>query len=201
MHKYTLQHKVAYIPTPAYLQDYWLPQHFIQYCQACHNYNKSWACPPFDFEPRAVLEHYPHTYILGTQVVFTAEFKAQVKQEKSAQTAGSAIMYEVRALLDKQLLALEKDTVSRAYYAGSCHLCPEQACTRSFNQPCRQPAYMRPSLEAFGFDIGKATSQLLNLELVWGAKGELPPYYILVSGWMTKKGDQAELLEKAINIS
>ena len=42
---------------------------------------------------------------------------------------------------------------------------------------------VRPSLEAFGFDIAKTLSELFNIELLWGKDGKLPEYLVLVSGF------------------
>ncbi len=52
-----------------------------------------------------------------------------------------------------------------------------------FGTPCRHPEKVRPSLEAFGFDIAKTLSELFNIELLWGKDGKLPEYLVLVSGF------------------
>lgn len=184
--KYTLKNTVTFIPTSQYLQEYSQPEKFIEFCKQCHRYSKSWACPPFSYDPIPLINTYPYTYIIGTQVCFTKEFRDQNQTVGKTKKAGSDVMFEVRALIDQELLRLEKEFAgTRSYYAGSCHLCPEESCTRKDNQPCRFPNLIRPSLEAFGFDIGKTTSQLLGLELKWSTDGSLPEYYILVSGLMS----------------
>ena len=193
--KYTLKHKVAYLATSDYLQNFWLPDHFIKYCKTCKNYLSSWACPPFDFNPLDQINPYPYTCIIGTQVIFSKEFKESVKERNNAIDAGNQIMFDVRKQLDHHLLALEKTALSRAFYAGSCHLCINEGCTKTLLKPCRYPSAMRPSLEAFGFDIAKTTSELLQLELQWGKNGSLPDYYILVSGWMSQNKIEPSQLE------
>ena len=64
-------------------------------------------------------------------------------------------------------------------FPGSCLLCP--SCTRTEGAPCLYPKKVRPSLEACGFDIGKTTTELLNIELKWGESGKMPEYITLVS--------------------
>ena len=56
-------------------------------------------------------------------------------------------------------------------------------CTRNCGTPCRHPEKVRPSLEAFGFDIAKTLAELFNIELLWGKDGKLPEYLVLVSGF------------------
>ncbi|MDE7458334.1 MAG: DUF2284 domain-containing protein, partial [Muribaculaceae bacterium] len=62
-----------------------------------------------------------------------------------------------------------------------CLHCPESQCTRKCGEPCRHPDKVRPSLEAFGFDIGRTLSELFNIKLLWGKNGVLPEYLVLVS--------------------
>ena len=68
-------------------------------------------------------------------------------------------------------------------YIGKCLHCPNNECTRNCGTPCRHPEKVRPSLEAFGFDIAKTLSELFNIELLWGKDGKLPEYLVLVSGF------------------
>lgn len=90
--------------------------------------------------------------------------------------------------LDPQLLRAEqREAPALALFAGNCHCCPNRQCTRIENKPCRYPTLIRPSLEAYGFDIAKTTATALGLELKWGKDGCLPPYFILVSGLMSSR--------------
>jgi predicted metal-binding protein len=58
-------------------------------------------------------------------------------------------------------------------------------CTRIKGKPCISPDKVRPSLESFGFDVSKTSLQLLNVEMKWSLEGVLPPYFVLVSGFLT----------------
>ena len=44
------------------------------------------------------------------------------------------------------------------------------------------PDKVRPSLEAFGFDMTRTLSELFGIELLWGKDGILPEYLVIVSG-------------------
>lgn len=184
---YTLRNHIAYIPTSEYINKYWEPDQFIKYCKTCKNYQTSWACPSFDYNPKDIIDQYKHSYIIGTQVIFTPEY-IEASKDQNIDTVSQQIMKEVRAVLDQQLLKVEQAYKgSLALFAGNCHWCPDRECTRVADQPCRHPELIRPSLEAYGFDIGQTTSKLLKLELKWGKDGTLPPYFILVSGMMSRE--------------
>ena len=44
------------------------------------------------------------------------------------------------------------------------------------------PAKVRPSLEAFGFDMSKTAKELLGLEIKWSDGVHIPEYLTLVCG-------------------
>ena len=54
-------------------------------------------------------------------------------------------------------------------------------CSRPDGMPCRHPRLMRCSLESWGFDLGRTTSELLGIDLEWSAKGKLPDSLTLVT--------------------
>ena len=119
----------------------------------------------------------------------------------------------------KRLLEKEAELHGMAFFAGTCMLCgdpcyPDDAlseqevlsgsgetcwrdgCTRRRGLPCRHPGKVRPSLEAFGFDLVNTARELFGIELQWGggkAGGDgyvtgghdsnivsVPEYYVLV---------------------
>lgn len=83
----------------------------------------------------------------------------------------------------KELLELEHRYGGRAFaYVGKCLYCPDSECARKCNRPCLHPDKVRPSLEAFGFDIARTLSELFGIELLWGKNDILPEYLVLVSG-------------------
>ena len=94
--------------------------------------------------------------------------------------AGQELMHRERSRLDKRLLALEEEYNGRAFYAGSCILCPWEECARRSGKACRYPSRIRRSLEACGFDLGRTTSELFGIEMKWSENRNLPEYLLLV---------------------
>ncbi len=68
-------------------------------------------------------------------------------------------------------------------YIGKCLHCNDGICTRKCGKACLHPEKVRPSLEAFGFDIEMTLKELFGIELLWGKDGKLPKYLVLVSGF------------------
>ena len=88
-----------------------------------------------------------------------------------------------RVRIEKELLEMERKYGGRGFaYVGKCLYCSGSECTRKRNRPCLHPDKVRPSLEAFGFDIGRTLSELFGIRLLWGKDGILPEYLMLVSG-------------------
>lgn len=86
-----------------------------------------------------------------------------------------------RIRLERRLLELEsKYKGLSAAYVGSCLYCLEGTCMRPYGRMCRHPECVRPSLEGYGFDIGKTTKELIDLELRWSSNGKIPEYLLLV---------------------
>ena len=74
-----------------------------------------------------------------------------------------------RIRIESELLDMERKYGGRSFaYIGKCLHYPDNECTRNCGTPCRHPEKVRPSLEAFGFDISKTLSELFNIELLWG---------------------------------
>ena len=63
-----------------------------------------------------------------------------------------------------------------------CPYCGDEPCARISGQPCRHPDWVRPSLEAYGFDIALTAHNLLGIDLKWSQRGLVPEYLTLVGG-------------------
>lgn len=95
-----------------------------------------------------------------------------------------ALVYPERVRIERALLEMERYYDGRAFaYIGSCLHCNGAECRRKCNKPCLHPDKVRPSLEAFGFDIERTLSELFGIKLLWGKDGVLPEYLVLVSGF------------------
>lgn len=177
----TIKHYTAYITRKEYMEHFFAPKEFIVFCKSCNKYGKTWACPPFRYDPKEIMAQFQHVYLIASKVDLQTQ---SLKDTEEKEEFYERIIKAIRAPLDQALLKFERDyPSSRVFYAGNCHLCP--ACTRFENIPCRYPEKMRASLEAYGFDVSKTTSTLFGLELDWGDKERLPKFLILVSGIMT----------------
>ncbi|MDR0613182.1 MAG: DUF2284 domain-containing protein [Dysgonamonadaceae bacterium] len=184
---YRLKNVVATIEVEEYLRQYRDSGRFIEFCKQCKRYNACWACPPFDFDTTKELNKYQRAYIIGSKITLDEALRNEIAGWERCTAATYRIVEEVRRDLDNRLLDLEKFyRNSRAFFAGACHLCPSEKCMRIKGKPCVFPDKIRPSLESFGFDISKTSSQLLNIELKWSKEGKLPEYFVLVSGLFTK---------------
>lgn len=152
-----------------------MPRSSSAFGRQCRRYNTCWACPTFTFDVDQYLSHYELALIIGTKIT-------PLYPEKITDTIsyGNELIETERKRTDDLLLELEKTHNGRAFFPGSCLLC--SSCTRAEGKPCLYPERVRPSLEACGFDIGKTSSELLNIELKWGEHGKMPEYLTLVSG-------------------
>jgi len=183
---YTYQTHITSLNVSDYTENYRDADKFIVFCKQCNRYGNCWACPPYDFDTRNYILKYNKVYIIGTKIIISKETRLNYKSAEENKIIGAEIIASVRKNLDEQLLKIESEIPeSRAFFAGTCHICNREDCTRILNKPCIYPDKIRHSLESFGFDIGKTTEKLLNIELKWSDNGLLPEYLTLVSGLFT----------------
>lgn len=123
---------------------------FRTYCEdnLCGFYGKCWSCPPDVGEIEvltAQLRNYEHIVIY--QVISPVEDISNQEEIYAAGERLSATSQKLQSLLRS---ALNKPFL---HLGGSCHLCPE--CTKLYNEPCRYPDKLLPSLSAYGVDVCK----------------------------------------------
>lgn len=153
-------------------------ERFIAYCRECPGYGRRWGCPPFDFDADSYLAQWDEAEITATVIPVPGGTPI---------AEAHRLLTPERLRLDAALSAREKATGGVGFsFVGNCLYCPEGDCTRPLGLPCRHPGKVRPSLEAFGFDIEAILSRLFNLKLLWGANGELPSYLTLVTAFFRK---------------
>lgn len=147
---------------------------FIEYCRECPNYGRLWSCPPFDYDTSEILSAYKFARIIATRIT-------PVSMDIPLDSAQDFLRPE-RVRIERELLRLEKQYGGRAFsFVGKCLYCGDKECTRPCGLPCRHPDKVRPSLEAFGFDLSKTLSELFGWNLLWSRDNHLPPYLILVA--------------------
>lgn len=144
-------------------------------CRECPNYCRNWGCPPFGFDTGEVLRQYSHAFLIATKIT--------PAQPGLPLSCAGVFIRDERERIGKKLLQMERENDGRAFIGvGCCRNCGDAGCTRPLGLPCRHPDTVRPSLEAFGFDIQRTLSELFGFGLLWGRDGVMPPYLTLVTG-------------------
>lgn len=177
--KYTVEERFADLTVEEYMRGYRDVPLFMECCRSCPNYGHSWGCPPFEFDTEEILSRYEYVRLRATTITFA-------EKGLPADRAGRLILPE-RIRIERELLEMEPAHDGRSFaFVGKCLYCDK--CTRPEGGACRHPELVRPSLEAFGFDIGKTLSEIFGRRLVWGSGGRLPDYLTLVSALMHNDG-------------
>lgn len=172
MEAYAVEYFTKEIEAAKYVADFRDAARFMEACRQCPNYNRSWACPPFEFDIEDVLRQYDKVRIFAAKVAPTCS--------SLPLSAAQELIKPERIKMEGCLLGLEKEVGGRAFsYIGKCLHC-QGSCQRIYGKQCCHPDKVRPSLESFGFDIAKTLSDLFGIELKWGAGGKLPEYLVLV---------------------
>lgn len=173
---YTLEKFTANITVEDYIKGFRDEERFIELCKRCPNYGNSWGCPPFEFDTDIFLRRYKYAHLLALKI--TPSEKG-IPFEKTQE-----LIRPERIKIENELLDMEHRYGGRAFaYIGKCLHCNDAVCTRVCNKPCLHPDKVRPSLEAFGFNIERTLSELFGIKLLWGKNGKLPEYLVLVSAF------------------
>lgn len=176
MRHYRVERFTADIAVDDYIRGFRDESRFLGLCRQCPNYGKSWGCPPFGFDAEAELRRYRYAHLIAVKII---------PEEKDIPIGEvQKLILPERMRLEQELLDLEKRIGGRSFaYIGKCLHCPDGGCTRSRGLPCHHPELVRPSLEAFGFDISLTLSELFGIRLIWGKNGMIPEYLMLVCGF------------------
>lgn len=176
MRHYSVQRFTADIAADDYIRGFRDEPRFLALCRECPNFGNSWGCPPFDFDTETELRRYRYAHLIAVKII-PEESDIQLDEAQK-------LILPERMKLEQELLGLEKRIGGRSFaYIGKCLHCPDGACTRRCGLPCRHPEKVRPSLEAFGFDISRTLSELFGIRLLWGKDGVIPEYLTLVCGF------------------
>ena len=172
---YKTQRFSADLEAGAYIAGFRRADYFLGLCSQCRNFGRRHGCPPFDYDPLSVIERFSRVRILGEKVV--------PADPGLPLSAVNSLIAPVTEALNRELLALESELDGLSFgFVGSCPYCGEATCSRIDGLPCRHPELMRPSLEAFGFDLTKTALELLGLEIKWSRDGLVPEYLTLIGG-------------------
>lgn len=145
---------------------------FQELCARCPAFGRTWACPPLPDTQEALPGRF-------TRVLLRAVRITPAGIRLPAAMAEDLIRPE-RDRLERELLERERTDGGKALIGiGRCTLCPD-GCTRPLGIACRHPERVRPSLEAFGFDVARTVEEFFGLKLQWGADGFLPESVVIV---------------------
>lgn len=172
---YTTERYTAEIDAKAYIERFRKEEYFITLCQQCRNYGRRYGCPPFDHDKIDDIKDYTRVRIYGMKIT--------PKDRSLPLEAANDLMKPVIDQLNGELLETEKLLGGKCFgFVGSCPYCGGAPCARIDGRPCKHPDKVRPSLEAYGFDISKTAKELLGLEIKWSEQGRIPEYLTLVCG-------------------
>lgn len=172
---YEVEERVVEIAVADYVARFRDGDRFLECCRQCPNYLKSWGCPPFDFDQLGYLSQWRNARLWAVKIT--------PHEQGLLISAAQDFIRPERIRIERAQLEMERQYGGRSFaYVGKCLYC--DSCTRPQGEPCRHPELVRPSLEAFGFDIGKTLSELFGIELQWGRDGHMPPYLTLVSAFL-----------------
>lgn len=165
-----------------YVRDYYEPARFLPLCKECRQYGRRWTCPPFGKAP-AVFD-YKKVTLIATKI-YPAERDIPID-------AADALMLPVRRRTEEILQEMEKLFGGYASSnVGECLHCPPGECTRPEGKPCRHPELIRPSLEAYGFDLVRTLTDLFGIEPKWSRDGLVPEYLTLVCAFFHNRDSAA----------
>ncbi|MDF2677195.1 MAG: hypothetical protein K0Q97_1513 [Bacillota bacterium] len=154
------------------------------YCKECSKYNMVWSCPPYDFNIENYLSQFENVHIIGTKVIFDKEVLATNYSKEEVNKISFETVINVRKKVFDKLIKLEEIyPEGKIINSGNCTIC--NSCTRISSIKCIHERDLRYSLESLGFDVGKVTKEILNIELKWPTHTRLPEYLTLASGFMT----------------
>lgn len=177
---YTTEKFFADIDAKNYINEFRRTDYFIEFCQQCKNYNHRYGCPPFYDKTLSIVEGYEKVRIMGVKIV--------PNNKQLPLSAANDLMEPVITEMNEELLELEKSLGGYAFgFVGTCPYCSGAPCARISGEPCRHPDKVRPSLEAFGFDMSKTAKDLLGLEIKWSQGKLIPEYLTLVCGVFYQK--------------
>ncbi len=176
----TTERFTADIDTQSYIKRFRNADYFITFCQQCGNYGRRYGCPPFDYNPLTIIESYERIRIIGVKIT--------PHDIGLPLSLAGELMEPVIASLNKELLEMEKHLDGFCCgFVGSCPYCKGESCARIEGKPCKHPDKVRPSLEAFGFDMSLTAKELLGLDIKWSKGNTLPEYITLLCGIFYQK--------------
>lgn len=141
-------------------------------CLQCPNHGKSWSCPPLSNELTEPYSTYTMVRLYMARIPVAPHTPVDDAKHLIAPVKRSLLTHlrDIETRFNGRICGL----------AGVCELCADKGCTRLYGKPCRYPRKVRPSLEALGYNVGRAVEGLTGFKMLWGKDGYLPEYLLLV---------------------
>lgn len=181
---YKIETKINKIIMNDLMRNYMDKKTIEGYCKECSKYGSVWSCPPYDFSTENYLNQFKNVHVIGTKVIFDEEALEKTYTKEEINNISYDTVISVRKKVFDKLIKLEEIyPEGKIINSGNCTIC--NICTRTSNIKCIHEQDLRYSLESLGFDVGKVTKEILNIELKWPTHTRLPEYLTLASGFMT----------------
>lgn len=185
--KCKLERYEAVVSVPEYVEACVDVEQFLPYCRQCANYNQTWACPEFNFDPYEYWNRYKTFRIIGVKITIPEEIAGKVWSAEERRKMIQEMLWEEKRKLSLELYELEKQHPgSVSLGAGTCQLCPEGHCAKKEGKPCRYADKLRYSIESLGGNVGLTVTKYLKQQLEWIEEGRMPHHFILVCGLLMK---------------
>lgn len=198
MMKANVKHYMKVLEVSDYVALCHEPELTEQACRACRNYGRCWTCPPFDYDVLSRVRRYAWVLVVGAQIVPDEVLRnSPSSPTERNELARRLIEMAWKQCTEPMMRAMERKHADSRLLCGffACGECSAH-CARIDGRPCRHPELMRPSLEAYGFDVTRTTSELLGLELKWGVENALPEYTTLVTALLTHERPEEPAAER-----
>ncbi len=162
---FAIRASVKTVQTADFINKYRDVNRIEENCKACNNYGKSWLCPPIATE----LSNKLFDYGLISIIKITYNFLKPIRL-----TDLDDYLHDIRIALEDCVLRHEHLSNGWSYlFSGNCPRCKGMCC-RTLNKPCKHKNLCRPSLEALGFDVIKASNDIFDTKMEWGKNGMAP---------------------------
>ncbi len=180
---YTISRHEAEISVEDYLRDYVDIPTFEKACAACPNYNKTWSCPPYDFDVESYWKQFKTLKLYAHKLILDPEYHERRYTPEEVKQLLEELLSQGKDNLADYVFSKEKEFPGSVCLSsgGSCSKCKGN-CAKLEGKPCRFPDTLRHSLESLGGNVGLTVEKLMGLKLEWMEDGRLPSHFVLVSG-------------------
>jgi predicted metal-binding protein len=171
----------GYLDMETFISDFVDVERFLGCCSECPSFGKTWACPPYGFDPMDIWSSHIGILLYAKKLIVPEDLRSRIYGKEELSRVMMELVDPVKTALMNELYDMERaEPGSLALSAGGCDLCEE--CARGKGLPCFKPELMRCSVESLGGNVIKCITELLGEEVLWADNGKLPEHFILLGG-------------------